>query len=138
MNSNNEKICYFCWYRTKDLYSVFKYCPSIYTFNDFWYGRKPKPTIDELFECKVEIWGSWNNWTLPLIAKEYQSTTYYTKNGEKIIRDRRFLASIKLGKGIYEYKWKFIHKNFTYWIIDPKKKIIKNDNWNENNLYIYK
>lgn len=35
MNSTNEKICYFCWYRTKDLYSVFKYCPSIYTFNDF-------------------------------------------------------------------------------------------------------
>lgn len=88
----------------------------------FWYGRKPKPKIDELFECKVEIWGSWNNWTLLLTAKEHPSTTYYTKNGEKIVKDRRFLASIKLRKGFYEYKWKFIHKNFTYWIIDKKLK----------------
>jgi hypothetical protein len=137
MSSNKEKICHFCWYREKDVHNLFKYAPSVYTFDHFWYGKVPDSTIDELFECRAEVWGSWNNWTEPLIAKECDSYCFENSNGCKYYKDRNFHTSIKLKKGVYEYKWKFIHRNFTYWLVDPKRKKINNDCWNENNLYIY-
>ena len=96
-----------------------------------------------LLSYKVEIYGSWNDWTIGHLAKmEYKKARNENNKREQLAK---YYAKIKLDKGIYEYKWKFSYyeindplKTHTIWLNDTTGTITNNEEWNQNNLFEYK
>ncbi len=91
----------------------------------------------------VELYGSWNDWTMGHTAT-MQSGMSTSKNINKKKRPARYTAKIKLDKGTYEYKWKFSYiyindpiKTQVVWLNDTINDITNNENWNQNNLFEY-
>jgi hypothetical protein len=93
-----------------------------------------------LLSYKVELFGSWNDWSIGHPAIMEYEMSRGTNN--KWIRMPKYCTRIKLNKGKYEYKWKFIYKdihnplkNHVVWLIDGGTDIASNDNWNQNNIF---
>lgn len=89
---------------------------------------------------KVELFGSWNNWTIGQLAHiEHEMSR--TQQG-RWSRTLKFCTNINLPYGTYEYKWKFTykgspHRTHVFWLSDSSKIINLND-YNQNNIYVCK
>lgn len=92
----------------------------------------------------VYLFGSWNNWSKGLKAKEITKKSYPTP---ECVEDGccdliyKYYYQVKLPKDLiyknFEYKWQFINNetNEIIWLINTNSPIIYNEGWNENNLY---
>jgi hypothetical protein len=94
-----------------------------------------------ILSYKVELCGSWNDWTIGYPAEmNYEMSKSKNKKKKRIAICN---AKIKLDKGIYEYKWKFSYndiddplKTHVVWLNDTINNITNNEQWNQNNLFI--
>ena len=125
----------------------------------FFYGHYDIDNLlkDKFMLCHAEVFGSWNNWTMPLTV-HFEYCNRHPRNNY-IGHDPRFVCDLKSQdenydykwknnireNDTYEYKWKFIFNdknnssnNFVIWLINPLKPTIVNNSNTNNLLHIKK
>lgn len=125
--------------------SLFKNCSDI--FNCTGCTRQTCECHRDVCTCvnrfdnyNVFIYGSWNNWSEPIKATYEKSDWFIDRSGYKDWTYNRYEAILpgNLKNGTYEYKWKFVNKctKTSFWILNPKRPIKRNEGWNDNNIYV--